>query len=276
MPELPEVETTRRCLEPIVVGRRITAVEVRLPRMLRRQPRPGDFEARLRRRTIERLRRHGKYLVAELSGDLNWVTHLGMSGRVSLANAGTGLVPHTHVLVRLAGGTEIRFVDPRTFGFVAVYTPDELAGTSLARLGPDALESLPPVRALATSLAGRTAPIKALLLDQGVLAGLGNIYTDEALHLAAIDPHRPGGSLDAGELKRLRGAIRATLAAGLRWGGTSLDDLAYLLPDGRAGEYLGRLKAYGREDAACSRCGAPIVREVLRQRSTYWCRRCQQ
>jgi len=275
MPELPEVETTRRCLEPIVVGRCITAVEVGHPRMLRRQLRAGDFEARLRRRTIEGLRRHGKFLVAELSGDLSWVTHLGMSGRLQLASPRVDREPHTHVVVRLVGGTEIRFVDPRTFGFVAAYTPDELAETSLARLGPDALDSLPPTRSLATALAGRTAPIKALLLDQGVLAGLGNIYADEALHRAGVDPHRPGGSLDVEELKRLRSAVKATLAAGLRWGGTSLDDLAYLLPDGRAGEYVERLRAYGREDEACLRCGAPIVREVLRQRSTYWCRGCQ-
>ncbi len=275
MPELPEVESIRRHLEPVVVGRRITTVEVGRPRMLRRQPNPADFAARLRGCRIQRLSRHGKFLVADLTGDLSWITHLGMSGRIVLAAPGDAREPHTHVVVQLTGGVEVRFVDPRTFGFVAVYTPDELAGTSLQRLGPDALEGLPPARELGARLAGRTAPIKPLLLDQGIVAGVGNIYADEALHRAGIDPHRPGGSLDREELVRLRRGIKGALGAGLRWGGTTLETSPYLLPDGRAGENLERLRAYGREDEPCPRCGAPIVREVLRQRSTYWCPGCQ-
>jgi formamidopyrimidine-DNA glycosylase len=114
-----------------------------------------------------------------------------------------------------------------------------------------------------------------LLLDQTIIAGLGNIYADEALHRARVAPHRPAGRLDHDEVVRLRAAIKATLAAGLRWGGTSLDDLAYLLPDGRAGEFVGRLRAYGREGDPCLTCGAAIRREVLRQRSTFWCPSCQ-
>ncbi len=124
-------------------------------------------------------------------------------------------------------------------------------------------------------LSGRSAPIKALLLDQGILAGLGNIYADEVLHRARIAPTRPGGSLDADEVKRLRAAIRPVLRAGLRHGGTSLDDLAYLLPDGRAGEFTRRLSAYGREGESCARCGGTIVRTVIRNRSGFWCPDCQ-
>ncbi len=273
MPELPEVESTRRFLEPALTGKRIMHAEVRRARMVRRQD--GDFAARVTRRTIRRFRRHGKFLIADLSGDMTWVTHLGMSGRISLARRSAPEVAHTNVVIRVGGGTEMRFVDPRTFGFVVAYTPEELAASPLARLGPDALTDLPPLAALADRLAGRTAPIKALLLDQHLVAGLGNIYADEALYRARIAPLRPGGSLSREELGRLRRAIRDTLAAGLRWGGTSLDDLAYLLPDGRAGEFAARLRAYGRTDEPCFRCGSPIRHTMLRQRSTHWCAECQ-
>jgi len=275
MPELPEVETTRLHLEPALVGRRIVGVEVRHPRMVRRQPFPADFGGRMQGRTIERLRRHGKFLMADLSGDLVWVTHLGMSGRISLTEPDAPYVPHSNVVVGVEGGTEMRFVDPRTFGFVVVYTPEELDASSLGGLGPDALTDLPGAAELQRRLTGRTAPIKALLLDQGLIAGLGNIYADEALHRARISPLRPGGSVDRAEAGRLRLAIRRTLADGLRWGGTSLDDLAYLLPDGRAGEFTSRLRAYGREDEPCGVCGTPIRRTVVRSRSTHWCPTCQ-
>jgi formamidopyrimidine-DNA glycosylase len=275
VPELPEVESTRRFLEPALTGRRIVAAEVRRPRMVRRQDHPDDFAARVTGRTIRRLRRHGKFLMADLSGDLVWVTHLGMSGRVSLARKGDPESPHTNVVIRVGGGVEMRLVDPRTFGFVVAYTPEELAASPLGRLGPDAYADLPRVTELGRRLAGRTAPIKALLLDQNVIAGLGNIYADEALHRAGIAPERPAGSLTKEELGRLRRAIRVTLDAGLRWGGTSLDDLAYLLPDGRAGEFASRLRVYGKEGRPCPVCGTPIRRVVLRQRSTHWCPQCQ-
>ena len=275
MPELPEVETTRRHLAPAVEGRTITRVEVRRPRMVRRQAGPNDFTERVLGRTVERLDRHGKFLLGRLTGDVTWVTHLGMSGRISLAAAGEPEAPHTNVVIHLGDGTEVRLVDPRTFGFVAAFLPEEMAAGSLAALGPDALDDLPTAARLAGRMAGRTVPIKPLLLDQGFLAGLGNIYADEVLFRAGVSPHRPAGSLDADEVKRLRAAVRPVLQAGLRHGGTSLGDLAYLRPDGRAGEYLSRLKVYGREDEPCTGCGTPIRRAVLRQRSTFWCPECQ-
>jgi formamidopyrimidine-DNA glycosylase len=275
MPELPEVETTRRSLEPALVGKRIMHVDVRRARMVRRQAAPGDFAARLTGRTVRALRRHGKFLLADVSGDLIWVTHLGMSGRVSLSLEGDEAVPHTNVVVRVGGGVEMRLIDPRTFGFVVVYTHDELAASPLAQLGPDALEDLPSVSDLARRLDDRKAPIKALLLDQRLLAGVGNIYADEALYRAHIAPQRPGGSLDRNDVSRLRNGIRASLDAGLRWGGTSLDDLAYLLPDGRAGEFASRLKVYGRVDEPCARCGTLIRQQVIRQRTAHWCPTCQ-
>lgn len=275
MPELPEVEATRRAVAPELTGRRIMSVEVARARMLRRQASPGDFAARLVGATIRHWRRHGKFLIADLSNDIAWVTHLGMSGRIELTDRSEEHAPHTNVLVRVGRGREFRLVDPRTFGFVVALTPDELAASSIGLLGPDALTALPTARRLGQRLAGRRAPVKPLLLDQRVIAGLGNIYADEALSRAAISPHRAGGSLETVELRRLRSAIKTTLEEGLKWGGTSLDDLAYLLPDGRAGEYVTRLRAYGREDQPCRRCGAPIRREVLRQRSTFWCPACQ-
>ena len=275
MPELPEVEVVRRCLEPVVAGRVLSEVQVRHPRTARRNRSPADVVDRLEGRRVVEVARTGKFLRLPLEGDLLMVLHLGMSGRVELARPGDPEQPHTHFVAQAGADHEVRLIDPRTFGFVAVLTPEEVATSSLAGLGPDAFDRLPSTRALAGLLAGRTAPIKALLLDQRMVSGLGNIYADEVLHRARIDPLRPAGSLDGGEVGRLRASIRPVLTAGIEHGGTSLDDLAYLLPDGRAGEYLHRLRAYGREGLPCRRCGAVIVRRVVAQRSTYSCPGCQ-
>ena len=275
MPELPEVETTRRHLAAAMVGRRIDRVEVRHPRMVRRQARPSDFGDRLAGRTVDRLDRIGKFLLTRLSGDITWVTHLGMSGRAEIAPEGRGQARHTNVVVGLDDGIEFRLVDPRTFGFVAAYLPDELEASSVASLGPDVLDDLPRSPELARRMKGRAVPIKPLLLDQRFLAGLGNIYADEVLFRAGVSPFRTAGSLDRSEVAGVRAAVRPVLEAGLRYGGTSLGDLTFLLPDGRAGEYLSRLKVYGREDEPCRRCGTRIRRGMLRQRSTFWCPECQ-
>ncbi len=275
MPELPEVETTRRSLAPVLEGATIATVEVARPRMLRRQANPDDFSRRLVGERITSVGRHGKFLMARLGNDMIWVTHLGMSGRISLVDHDAEVVPHSNVIVSLGSGTDFRFIDPRTFGFVAAFTPEELAESSIGRLGPDALTDLPSSRRLNGLLEGRQAPLKALLLDQLIVAGIGNIYADESLHRAALSPLRPGGSLSADEAKALRKAIRDTLQHALRWGGTSLDDLAYLLPDGRTGDYVKRLRAYGREGEACRRCGKEILRTVIRGRSSFWCQGCQ-
>jgi len=275
MPELPEVETARRSLAPVLESARVVSVVVNLPRMLRRQPHPADFSGRLLGRQIATVGRHGKYLISEMDGDISWVVHLGMSGRIAVVAVGSEVMSYTQVQVGLDSGREFRLIDPRTFGFVVAYTPEELAASTLSKLGPDAHTGLPRSRELRRLLAGRTAPIKPLLLDQRIIAGIGNIYADESLHRAKLDPHRPGGSLSVKEVQELRRAIKATLESALRWGGTSLDDLAYLLPDGRAGEYLSRLRAYGREDEPCHRCGGRLRRDVLRGRSTFWCPHCQ-
>jgi formamidopyrimidine-DNA glycosylase len=275
MPELPEVEATRRHLAPILEGAVVVEAAARRDRMVRLHERPTDFADRMRGRRISVLERVGKMLLARMSGDITWVTHLGMSGRMAVHRSGEPEAPHTNVVVRLRGGVEVRMIDPRTFGFVGAFTPAEMETGYGSGWGPDALEALPAARRLAAALAGRTAPIKALLLDQRVVAGLGNIYADEVLFRARIRPDRPGGSLSDDEVAVLRRSIRPVLQQALRGGGTSLGDLAYLLPDGRAGEHLSRLAAYGREGEACRRCPGEIVRSVIRARSSFWCPRCQ-
>jgi formamidopyrimidine-DNA glycosylase len=275
VPELPEVEITRRHLDEAMAGRTFESVTVTHVRTSRHNGTPLEVEQRLAGRRIESVGRKGKFLVAPLDDGQTLVAHLGMSGRFAVETEDVPLAAHTHFRARLDDGTEIRFVDPRTFGFVAVFTDEELEESGVARLGPDAWIDLPTTDELAVALSRRTAPIKALLLDQGPVSGLGNIYADEALHLAGIHPLRPGNSLTAVELERLRSAVGQVLASAIENGGTSLDDLAYLLPDGRAGDNMDRLLVYGRTDLPCARCGTPIERLVIRGRSSHLCPSCQ-
>lgn len=251
------------------------SVSLSRERMARRNARPSDVADRLIGRRVEKVGRRGKFLLIDVEGDLLWVIHLGMSGRIRIVEPSKPLQPHTHLIVDTDRGRQVRLVDPRTFGFVAVFTPDELDADSLSTLGRDALDDLPDAESLAAALAGRRAPIKALLLDQRIVAGLGNIYADEVLHLAGVRPVRPAGELTRAEIESLIGAIPMVLADGIQMGGTSLDDLAYLLPDGTAGEYLDRLRVYGREGEPCPTCGTPIERVVVGQRSSHFCPRCQ-
>ena len=268
MPELPEVETTRRLIHPHVVGRTVVSVEVTRDRMLRRQEQEADFATRLGGRRIDGTSRHGKRLLILLDDDLVWLVHLGMSGRLTVAAAEDEVPPHTHVRVALDDGAEIRFTDPRTFGYTIVATQDEL--DDMFTHGPDAFVEPPTVAELAKRLDGRTAPIKALLLDQAIVAGVGNIYADEALFAAGISPHREGGSLSTDEVDALLDGLAAVLSAGIEAGGTTLEDMGYLLPDGRAGEFTAELSTYGREGEPCPRCGDDMRRDVIRGRSSFW------
>jgi len=275
MPELPEVETIRRIIHPELVDRSITSVSVTRERMLRRQERPSDFGERLSGRTVLDTSRHGKRLLVHLDGDLTWIVHLGMSGRLSIAATGSEAPDHTHVRVGLDDGSELRFTDPRTFGYTVVLTPEELDAEPASHHGPDAFTDAPSPGQLVDSLGGRSAPIKALLLDQTILAGIGNIYADEALFAAGIDPHRAAGSLTIDESETLLDAVHRVLAAGIQAGGTTLDDMAYLLPNGRSGEFITELAVYGREGEPCPRCGDAVRRDVIRSRSTFWSPGCQ-
>lgn len=248
-------------------------VSVRHDRTARHNASPREVQARLTDRTVVGVGRVGKFLRIELDDGQAMVAHLGMSGRWVIESEEE--IAHTHFTVRLDDGKVVEFVDPRTFGFVAVYDQDEIADSGLSRLGPDAWESPPDADTLLSSLSGRTAPIKALLLDQGPIAGLGNIYADEALHLSGLHPLRPGGSLTLEEARSLLSAIRHVLEKALAAGGTTLADLAYLLPDGRAGENMSRLAVYGRDGEPCHSCGSPIEKVTVRARSSHFCPTCQ-
>jgi formamidopyrimidine-DNA glycosylase len=198
------------------------------------------------------------------------LVHLGMSGQLRLEGGQAPRAPHTHVVWRLAGGSELRFVDPRRFGWVAV-APTVGQLPELAGLGPDPLAEL-SVAGLAAALAGSRAPIKAFLLDQGKVAGLGNIYVSEALHRAGIHPGTPARRTRA-RAAALVAAIRAALEQGIANRGTTLRD--YRDADGQAGSNAAALLVYGRDGAPCGRCGASIRRRVDAGRSTFFCARCQ-
>jgi formamidopyrimidine-DNA glycosylase len=276
MPELPEVELTRRHLDDAMRGRRLEQVSTTHPRTARHNAGgPREIEERLEGRTVLEVGRKGKFIAAPLDDGQTLVAHLGMSGRFSIGHPSDVEQAHTHFRATLDDGVQVRFIDPRTFGFVAVVSPDEIADSGLSRVGPDAWDMTPTTDDLAAALARRTAPVKALLLDQVIVSGLGNIYADEALHLAGIHPLRPGGELTGADLERLLAAIGVVLGEAIENGGTSLDDLAYLLPDGRAGENLDQLRVYGRTGLPCPECGTPIQRIVIRARSSHFCPTCQ-
>lgn len=275
MPELPEVEITRRHLAEVLEGARVVDVRLGRDRMARHNQRPSDISERLVGRRVGKVGRLGKFIEASVEETFSLVIHLGMSGRLSIGDGSDPVTPHTHLVIRTERGDEVRMIDPRTFGFVAVFTPGERSTSGLAGLGPDAWEALPSARAWGAVLSGRTAPIKALLLDQRIVAGLGNIYADEVLFRARVSPLRAGGGLTPDEVSRLRKAVRPVLDQAIRHGGTSLDDLAYLLPDGRAGENLMRLFVYGRTGERCRKCATPIERVVIAQRSSHYCPTCQ-
>jgi formamidopyrimidine-DNA glycosylase len=266
MPELPEVETVRRDLDPALRGRRIKSVVVTRDRAVRRQSH-AEFIALLRGRTFQGVRRHGKFLIFDLDGGDAMIGHLRMSGQLRIAAPADALLKHTHVVVDLDDGSQLRFVDPRTFGELYF---DELEGDrprSLKHLGPDALE-----RGTLNKLAG-TRNIKSVLLDQTVVAGVGNIYADEALFAARLHPLRPVSSVAAGEVRTLRQELGKILRLAIKNRGTTFDDFAYVDAFGRRGAFTP--KVYGRADKPCVRCATPIQKLVVAQRGTHVCPTCQ-
>lgn len=256
-----------------MVGRVFTDVTLSHARTARHNASPAEVEARLSKRRVMDVGRHGKFLEIGLDDGQMMVAHLGMSGRWSVD--GDDDAPHTHFTAVMDDGVTVRFIDPRTFGFIAVYDEDDIGLSGVARLGPDAWADPPGPGDLMASLRGRTAPIKALLLDQGPIAGLGNIYADEALFRSGIHPLTPGGRLGEPGCDRLLDSVKDVLDSAIDHGGTTLDDLAYLLPDGQAGDNMTRLRVYGREGEPCDVCGTPIERVVVRARSTHFCPVCQ-
>ncbi len=277
MPELPEVETLRRGLAAAVGGARIVSVEVQGARTVRRQPVEG-LAARLAGARVDGVHRRGKYLLVLLDTAEVLVVHLRMSGQLRLAGGpAEPRPPHTHAVLALDDGRELRFVDPRTFGelFVSAPAGRRRLPSELAGLGPDALGELRTPAHLGVALGGRRRRLKDLLTDQRVVAGLGSIYADEALHAAGLRFDRRADTLSVDEVATLHRAIRRTLLAAIRAGGSTLGDGQYVDLAGRAGRYQQRHRVYGREGLACPGCRAPVERARWSGRSAFFCPACQ-
>ena len=269
MPELPEVETTVRGLTPVLVGERIAGVETRREGL--RWPFPVDLRQRLIGARVTGLTRRAKYGLIHTDREDTMVFHLGMSGRWRV-DPGESQA-HDHLVIETGAGRRLALNDPRRFGFVDLLRTEALAAyPAFLAMGPEPLGPALTGAYRAGALAGRRAPIKAMLLDQRVVAGLGNIYVCEALHLARIAPSRAGGRIALPRLDRLVEAIRAVLEAAILAGGSTLRD--YARPDGELGYFSKQWRVYGREGEACG-CGAVVRRRAEGGRSTFWCAACQ-
>lgn len=282
MPELPEVETVRRGLAPAMEGRVIERAEVRRPDL--RWPFPDRMAERLEGRQVQRLRRRSKYILADLAGGETLLIHLGMSGRMMVSGDPLGQFvhdhpapeKHDHVVLHMEGGARITFNDPRRFGAMDLMQTEEAgAHWLLAGLGPEPLGNAFDEPYLIAAFKGRRTPVKAALLDQRVVAGLGNIYVCEALFRAGIDPRRQAGRIAAPRVAWLVPAIRATLADAIEAGGSSLRD--YRRADGELGYFQHSFDVYGREGQPCRRdgCAGTVRRIVQSGRSSFFCPACQ-
>lgn len=282
MPELPEVETVRRGIERRAVGRVVERVEVHRERTVRRQGREAIIDGLTGVRIVS-ARRRGKYLLCDLDSGGVLMMHLRMSGRVLVVPAGTARPPHTHVVMHLSPDAqgvrhEMWFVDPRTFGEVVVFDAADEHATApeLARLGPDPIVDGLDEPQLAEILRGRRGNLKALLLDQHRIAGIGNIYADEILHRAKLRHDRLPTRLDRAARTRLVDAIHHVLNDAVQKGGSTLDDTQYVGVDGEEGWFQTDHRVYDRAGERCITCRkARIVRRVVAGRSTCFCPRCQ-
>ena len=269
MPELPEVETTVRGLRPVLTDQRIAGVVLRRPDL--RRPFPDDLGQRMTGAVVTGLRRRAKYGLIDTDRGDTMIFHLGMSGRWRVDP--TAMLVHDHLLIETAAGRTLALNDARRFGSVdLVPTADLPAYAPFVAMGPEPLGPDLDARYLRRVLAGRQAPIKAMLLDQRIVAGLGNIYVCEALHAAGIAPARAGGRIGLARLDALVRAIRAVLTAAIEAGGSTLRD--YARPDGELGYFSKQWLVYGRAGEAC-RCGALVRRYTDGGRSTFWCAHCQ-
>ena len=276
MPELPEVETIRRQLAPRVSGRSIETVRVRHPRAVRAHGLPEDFARLLRGRAIQDVLRRGKALLFPLDDDRSLLVRLGMSGRLRVVDPTTPLDSHTHAILGLSDGAELRFIDPRTFGQLAVVEgrhPDHMA--AFAHYGVEPLDDAFTPAALRDALAGRKALVQAALMDQSKIAGIGKIYADEACFLAGIHPERQARTLTEPEIGRLHAAIREVLARAIDARGTSNKDAAYRDATGQAGEFQHQLHVYQQAGRPCRVCGTPIEFRPFQGRRMHFCPRCQ-
>lgn len=274
MPELPEVETTRRGLAPHLEGRRIAGVLLRRPDL--RWPIPPEIEATLPGQRIEAVRRRAKYLLLDTAAG-SALLHLGMSGSLRVLPAGTPVRPHDHVDMALVAARDkparvLRFNDPRRFGCLLWQPAGELHPL-LRGLGPEPLSDAFDGDYLFERSRGRKAPVKTFLMDQRIVVGVGNIYAAEALFDAGISPVRAAGRVSRERYALLADAVKRILAHAITRGGTTLRD--FLAPDGAPGYFEQELSAYGRGGAPCPRCGKPLRQASIGQRTTTWCAACQ-
>jgi formamidopyrimidine-DNA glycosylase len=270
MPELPEVEYVARQLRDALVGRTITRAEVQWPRAVA-TPDAAEFAARIVGHHVERIGRRGKYLLIGLDGGETLVVHRRMTGNLILA-APDADVRYARASFTLDDGRALIFSDPRKFGRLALVADHDLP-RFFGALGPEPLDEAFTADTLAAGVAGRARAVKALLLDQRIVAGLGNIYADEALFRAGIHPLRPGNTLAPGEIAALRDAIQATLLMGIEHGGTTFGRHRDIYDE--AGTNLDYIEVYRRTGQPCVRCGTPIQRIVVTQRGTHFCSHCQ-
>lgn len=278
MPELPEVETVMRGLQARLEGRRIARAEIRRPDL--RWPFPPDLGATLTGALVQSFRRRGKYILMRLAGGRSVLIHLGMSGRMALTPGRPNAVaPHEHVALETDDGWHVGFVDPRRFGAIdLIETAREDTHKLLAAMGPEPLDDAFNAISLGEALARKRTPIKTALLDQAVVAGLGNIYVCEALFRAGLSPGRLAYTVPGARARRLVPEIKATLNEAIAAGGSSLRD--YVQPDGELGYFQHAWKVYGRAAEPCPRCpGPPVCRGIERipqaGRSTFFCPRVQ-
>ncbi|MBA3562665.1 MAG: bifunctional DNA-formamidopyrimidine glycosylase/DNA-(apurinic or apyrimidinic site) lyase [Gammaproteobacteria bacterium] len=270
MPELPEVETTRRGIEPQLRGHIVTQMRVREPRL--RWPVPRSLIEELPGQRIESVRRRAKYLLLDTAAG-SALLHLGMSGSLRMVFSDTPPGAHDHIDIVLDTGRSLRFTDPRRFGSLLWTQGDPLAHPLLASLGPEPLESAFNGSYLHDRARGRRLAVKPFLMDSRIVVGIGNIYASEALFRAGIHPKRAAGRISLPRMERLAGAVTAVLHDALRAGGTTLRD--YSDGEGSPGHFAQDLRVYGREGRACRRCRSPVRAITLGQRSTYYCARCQ-
>lgn len=268
MPELPEVETVRRTLAPIV-GQTISALEVREPRLRRRVG--ADLAARTIGRRIERIDRRGKYLLLQLSDGGAVLAHLGMSGTLTFVPQSAPIAVHDHVLFRFAGGTMLVFNDPRRFGLIRAGRPESFE--ELAQMGPDPFSDEFSPAWLRQLTRGRRRPVKNLLMDQRLVAGIGNIYANEILFATGVRPSRQARRLRLAEIDVLHEATRRVLHQAIAAGGSSISD--YRDGDGRPGYFQHSFQVYDRGGAPCLRCGTTVRRAVHAGRSSFFCPQCQ-
>ncbi|NKC15691.1 MAG: bifunctional DNA-formamidopyrimidine glycosylase/DNA-(apurinic or apyrimidinic site) lyase [Gammaproteobacteria bacterium] len=269
MPELPEVETIRRGLEPLVGGKTIAAVKVRDHRL--RWPVPADLNEKMRGQPLTSIGRRAKYLLWNTPTG-TCLVHLGMSGSLRVIPQQTPLHTHDHVCWQLSGGQEIRLRDPRRFGSV-LWTEEPLAHPLLASLGPEPLGNEFNADLLYSNSRGRKSAVKNFIMDARQVVGVGNIYASESLFRSAISPLRAAGRISKGRYEHLAVAIRTVLQEAVHAGGTTLRDFAR--DDGSPGYFAHSLAVYGKEGSGCTRCGGTIKRRVIGQRSTFYCPGCQ-